>query len=127
MDIRAEVERDRNYFYTRFVMDHGQAAAGGAVIVILVISLVFFGLWIWSLVHCINNKRLSSSNRTLGIILIAVMGLLGSLIYLFLPQESTRSRYGSRSTSRLKRGRGQPQRGTNSYGAGGRSMARSRR
>ena len=108
-------------------MDHGQAAAGGAVIVFLLISVVFFGLWIWSLVHCISNKRLSSSNRTLGIILIAVLGLLGSLIYLFLPQESTRSRYGSRSSSRQQRGRGQPQRGTRAFGAGGRSVARSRR
>lgn len=109
-------------------MDHGQAAAGGAVIAFLLVSVVFFGLWIWSLIHCITNKRLSDSNRTLGIILIAVLGLLGSLIYLFMPQNPSRSRYGSRSTSRLQRGRGQTQRGTRSFGAtGGRPMARSRR
>ena len=82
MNIRTDAQRDRNYCDTRFVMDHGQAAAGGAVIAFLLISVVFFGLWIWSLVHCITNKRLSSSNRTLAIILIAVLGLIGSIIYL---------------------------------------------
>lgn len=109
-------------------MDHGQAAAGGAVIAFLVVSVVFFGLWIWSLIHCITNKRLSQSNRTLAIILIAVLGLLGSIIYLFMPEGQSRSRYGSRSTSRIQRGRGQPgQRGTRSFGAAGRPMARGRR
>lgn len=97
--------------------------------VFLLVSVVFFGLWIWSLVHCITNKRLSSSNRTLAIILIAVLGLIGSIIYLCMPREASRSRYGSRSTSRPQRGRGQPaQRGTRSYGAtSARPMARSRR
>ena len=52
-----------------------------------VILLLTFGLWIWSLIHCIRNQRLSDSNRTIGIVLIAILGLIGSFIYLFLPRE----------------------------------------
>lgn len=60
---------------------------------LIMICMIFafpalIGLWIWSLVHCITNKSLSDTNRTIGIILIAVLNLLGSLIYLFLPREN---------------------------------------
>ena len=63
---------------------------------LLVIALVFaaasVGLWIWSLVHCIQNRHLSDSNRIIGIVLIIVLGLIGSLVYLFLPKEPTPQR-----------------------------------
>lgn len=114
-------------------MDGSASAGGGAIVVAVLVILVFSGLWLWSLIHCATNKRLNDSNRTIGIILIVVLGLLGSLIYLFLPRNAGKSRYGSRSTSRIQRGRGQPsrggqpQRGTRSFGAGGRPMARGRR
>jgi hypothetical protein len=109
-------------------MDHASAAgagAGGLLIAMVVFLLVTTGLWLWSLIHCIQNKRISDSNRTLGIILIVVLGLLGSIIYLCLPEGGSRSRYG-RGT-RSMRGRGQTaQRGTRSFGTG-RTVARSRR
>lgn len=106
-------------------MDAGHAA-GGAFLALMLVGLAMTGVWIWSLVHCATNKRLSDSNRTVGIIVIAILGLLGSLIYLFLPREAGRSRYGSRSTSRF-RSRGQTTRGTRSFGTPTRSVARSRR
>lgn len=114
-------------------MDGSASGGGGAILVAILVIVVFSGLWLWSLIHCAMNKRLNDSNRIIGIVLIVLLGLLGSLIYLFLPRTAARSRYGSRSTSRLQRGRGQPsrggqpQRGTRSFGAGGRPMARSRR
>ena len=63
---------------------------GGELIIIIFMMLAFFGLWIWSLVHCIKNKNLSDTNRIIGIVLIVVLGLLGSLIYLCLPKEQTK-------------------------------------
>ena len=65
-------------------------AIGGQELVILfliAILFVFLGLWVWSLIHCIQNKKLSDSNRIIGIVLIVVLGILGSFIYLFLPRE----------------------------------------
>ena len=44
-------------------------------------------LWIWSLIHCILNKNMSDNNRIIGVVVIVVLGLLGSLIYLFIPNE----------------------------------------
>ena len=64
--------------------------AGAGIMMILIIGfigLASFGFWLWSLIHCIQNKRLSDTNRTLGLILILVLPLLGSLIYFFLPRE----------------------------------------
>ena len=67
-------------------------APGGPEIVVLlligVLVLATLGLWLWSLIHCICNKRLSDTNRIIGVVLIVLLGLIGSLVYLFLPRES---------------------------------------
>ncbi len=62
-------------------------AFGGQELILIVLILGILGLWLWSLIHCIQNKRLSDTNRIIGIILIVVLGLIGSLVYLFLPKE----------------------------------------
>ena len=59
---------------------------GGPELIIILMIIGIFGLWIWSLIHCITNKNLSDTNRIIGIVLIVVLGILGSLIYLFLPR-----------------------------------------
>lgn len=53
-----------------------------------VIGLGSVILWIWSLIHCINNRYLTDQNRLIGVLLIVLLQLLGSIIYLFLPRES---------------------------------------
>ena len=58
------------------------------LILIVLIGLATFGVWLWSLIHCIQNRYLNDSNRIIGILLIVLLGLIGSLIYLFLPRES---------------------------------------
>jgi len=54
---------------------------------IFIISIISLGLWVWSIIHCVRNPQLSENNRIIGIILIVVLGILGSLIYLFLPRD----------------------------------------
>ncbi|MDA7876814.1 PLDc N-terminal domain-containing protein [Akkermansiaceae bacterium] len=58
------------------------------IVIIGAILAVTFGLWLWSLIHCIQNKRLTDTNRIIGIVLIVLLSLLGSLIYLFLPRDA---------------------------------------
>ncbi len=55
------------------------------------LGLAIVVLWIWSLVHCAMNQRLSDGNRIAGLLLIVLLGPLGSLIYLFLPREPVRA------------------------------------
>lgn len=50
------------------------------------LALAGFLLWLWSLIDCIRNPRLSDTNRIIGIVLIVFLNLLGSFIYLFLPR-----------------------------------------
>lgn len=60
----------------------------GTLELIFIASFGLLGLWICSLLHCITNRYLSGTNRIIGIVLIVVLGILGSLIYcLFLPRE----------------------------------------
>ena len=74
------------------LLAQSSSSPGGAEIVVLLLigglALAATGLWIWSLIHCITNKRLSDTNRIIGILLIIFLNLLGSLVYLFLPRES---------------------------------------
>lgn len=58
----------------------------GILVAFLLIGLLIFGLWVWSLIHCIRNDKISDSSRIIGVVLIVVLGLIGSLIYLFLPR-----------------------------------------
>ena len=73
------------------VMHSAEPSVGLPIILILfigLIALVYFGLWIWSLIHCVQNRYLNDNNRLIGILLIILLGLIGSLVYLFLPRES---------------------------------------
>ena len=71
-------------------------AAGAPVFIIFIIagiaSLAIFAVWVWSLIHCIKNRYLSDNNRIVGIILIALLGIIGSIVYVFLPREATPQR-----------------------------------
>ena len=62
-------------------------APGIPELIVILLIVVLNGLWIWALVHCCLNQRLSDSTRTIGIILIILLNVVGALIYLFLPRE----------------------------------------
>ena len=72
-------------------MDHS-ISSFGILAVFGIVGIGFLVLWIWSLIHCIQNHYLSDNNRLIGIILIAILGIIGSLVYLFLPRESEAQR-----------------------------------
>jgi len=55
----------------------------------ILFMLPITGLWIWSLIHCITNKKLTDTNRIIGIVLIVLLGIIGSIIYPFLPREES--------------------------------------
>ena len=73
------------------VMDFLTLVIGGPELVIILMLLVIPAVWLYSLVHCVRNKKLSDTNRIIGIILILLLTIVGSLIYLFLPRENTDS------------------------------------
>lgn len=66
-------------------------AFGGQELILVALILVLPGFWLWSLIHCIQNKRLSDTNRIIGIGLIIFLNLIGSFVYLFFPKEQPRS------------------------------------
>ena len=69
-------------------MDHGVNFAFPLLMLLFLgLGVAGFVLWLWSLIHCIRNRQLSENNRIIGIVLIALLGLVGSLVYLFLPRD----------------------------------------
>lgn len=71
-------------------MEIDAGASFGVLFFLLIglLGLATLGFWIWSLIHCVQNRYLNDTNRLIGILLIVLLGLLGSLVYLFLPRES---------------------------------------
>ena len=60
---------------------------GGEIILILfVLPLVLasFAFWIWMLIHAIQNKRLTDTEKIIWVLVIALLHLLGALIYFFV-------------------------------------------
>jgi hypothetical protein len=72
-----------------------QTMPQGGEILLRLLPLLFlagFAIWIWSLIHCIRNRYLTDQNQLIGIILIVVLGPIGSAVYLFLPRDSEHQR-----------------------------------
>ena len=59
-----------------------QIQSGGLFCGAGLFGLAFLAFWIWSLVDAINNPRLDSNNRLIWVLVIVLVGPLGSLIYL---------------------------------------------
>jgi len=57
------------------------------LILFVFIGIAIAALWLWSLIHCIKNEKLTDTNRIIGIVIILVLGPVGSLVYLFLPKD----------------------------------------
>lgn len=52
------------------------------ILCILGVGLVFSAFWIWMLVDCVRNPRLTDNQRIVWVIVIALTHCLGALIYL---------------------------------------------
>ena len=79
------------------VADAGSGFAGIFVLFIivwLVIGVASVGVWIWGLVDCVQRPEwaytASGSNKTLWIVLIAVLGAIPSIIYLTVVRPKVR-------------------------------------
>ena len=61
---------------------------GGAeillILFILPLMLAGFAFWIWMLIHAIQNKGLTDTEKIIWVLVIALLHFLGALIYFFI-------------------------------------------
>ena len=79
----SSLDVNKNKKKWRYIID-----ISASELLVIFIILTTLGLWLWSLIHCINNKKISRNIRRLGIVLIVVLGIFGSIIYLFLSRSN---------------------------------------
>ena len=53
------------------------------VLSVLVIALAGFAFWVWMLVDCVRNPRLTDTERIIWAFVICLAHFLGALIYFF--------------------------------------------
>ena len=64
------------------------------VLGILAIVVLVIGLWIWVLIDCIKNEPEEGNDRIVWVVVIALLGVLGALIYLFARRPARKSQFG---------------------------------
>jgi hypothetical protein len=64
-------------------MDNVGSALGGIFLLLLLLAAI--GFWIWSLVDAIRvpDESFRAGNKVVWVVVIAVTGFLGSVVYLF--------------------------------------------
>ena len=64
------------------------------MLVMLLVSAVFIGFWIWMLVDCIKHEPAEGNDRLIWVLVIALTGWLGALIYLLARRPQRKQLYG---------------------------------
>lgn len=57
---------------------------GGPEILIIFLFLAFVAFWIWTLVDCISNEPSEENDKIIWVVVIALAGWIGALIYLIV-------------------------------------------
>lgn len=55
-----------------------------AALFILPLALALFAFWIWMLISAVQNKGLSDGEKIAWVLVIALLHLLGAIIYFFV-------------------------------------------
>ena len=76
-------------------MQHSSDAFGAIfgllfMLVAVVIGLAAFAFWVWMLIHAIQNKGLSDSERLVWVLVIIFVGVIGPIIYFFVGRPKAR-------------------------------------
>ncbi len=58
------------------------AIPGLIIVPFTLFGLLIFAFWIWALVDCIKNNRLSDTEKIVWVLVIILLNALGGLIYL---------------------------------------------
>jgi len=64
------------------------------ILVTLLVSFLFLGFWIWMLVDCIKNEPEEGNDKIIWILVIALTGWIGALIYLFARRPTRIQQFG---------------------------------
>ena len=64
------------------------------VLIFLAIGLVVLAFWIWMLVDCIKNEPSEGNDKVVWVLVIALAGWLGALIYLFARRPARIRKFG---------------------------------
>lgn len=60
---------------------NGGVVAGGFFLFMVLMGIVMFALWVWSLVAAIKNKTLDDTTRLVWVLVIVFTGIIGSALY----------------------------------------------
>lgn len=60
------------------------------MLLLVPLSLALLAFWIWMLVHAIQNKGLSDTERIVWVLVIVFVHFLGALIYFFVGRPKTK-------------------------------------
>jgi len=54
------------------------------IFIIVILSLAVFVFWIWTIIDCIRNTNYDDTRRIMWVLIIVLLGFIGSIIYLVM-------------------------------------------
>lgn len=54
------------------------------IFLIVILSLAVFVFWIWTIIDCIRNTNYDDTRRIMWVLIIVLLGFIGSIIYLVM-------------------------------------------
>ena len=69
----------------------GELVLLAVVLLAIPLGLAFLAFWIWMLVHAIQNKGLTEGEKIAWVLVIALLHLLGAVIYFFAGRPKART------------------------------------
>jgi phage shock protein C len=71
---------------------------------IIIAGIIFFGIWIWSIIDCINSK-MSPEKKIIWLLIIIIFNLLGTIIYFLIANKEKEENKDFQSKKRLEKSR----------------------
>ncbi|MBI4738422.1 PLDc_N domain-containing protein [Candidatus Woesearchaeota archaeon] len=78
--------------------------AAGVILVLLLMfgSVLLFVFWIWMLIDCMRNGKISANERLIWVIVIVFLNFIGAVLYYFLGRGKQRENKPKKHSKRRK-------------------------
>jgi Phospholipase_D-nuclease N-terminal len=74
-----------------FMLGGGEIILLLAIFFFLPLGLLGTAFWIWMLVDCVKNERISSDAKIVWVLVIALTHFIGAIIYFFVGRQPRRA------------------------------------
>lgn len=86
-------------FHQKLGSDYVFKTIGKIVVIIILVAIPFIIFWVWMLIDCAKRPI---EDKTVWILIIVLVGVLGAILYFFIPRRKHKKELQENTDSQLK-------------------------